>query len=145
MQTPAIIRDGYTRPGFIAARQYLSPAVRFKYRPMLVAERDAINSAVNKMTAEQSAATSAQAMAARIVEWDVRDGANPAPISAANILRLEPGLFNTLYLIIAGAIASDPDPKWSDSEASAEASAALHRAIHGDVSTAIQEGEAVKN
>jgi len=132
-----IIRDGYSRPGYIAKVPYLHPALRFRFRPMLVAERDELIAASNRLTPQQLSAAMAKAVATRIIDWDLTHDGVPVERSAENVSRLQPNLFDRLFWIISGSQVSggrnvsDVDPKWPNDERNSEADAALEAAING--------------
>lgn len=113
------IPDGYTRRGYIAAIPSLHGAIRFEYRPLLPRERNSINQAVRREKTEKTDVLESAAVAKQLLSWDCvypDDGPDASlrgqsmPITAANVQRLVPYLFDKLFMIIAGMDASDPDP-----------------------------------
>jgi hypothetical protein len=129
------IPDGYTESGYIKAATGLYGEFRFKYRPMLQEEKDAILEAVEKKGAIAKTLLLAQSLQARITEWDLTDNrsATPKPvlIQVDNVRRLRPALFNRLFWIVAGIEASDPDPKAAPAEVNKDAEDHLQAAIEG--------------
>lgn len=114
------IPDGYTRRGYVAAIPGLHGAIRFEYRPMLPRERNSINAAIRREAkAEKTDALESAALAKQLLSWDceypddgpdVAQRGQPMPVTAANVQRLVPYLFDKLYMIVSGMDASDPDP-----------------------------------
>lgn len=143
--TSFIIEDGYTEAGYIKESKGLYPELRFTYRPMLHAERDAIASQIGTKTPEQVSVIFVAAARHRIVSWTATHGGNTLEIMDENIRRLRPSLFDRLYNIIAGAQASDPDPKASEDARQGEADAALEAAITGQSIGVVKEAAAEKN
>lgn len=132
MHDCAFIHDGYTRPGFIAPVAGLFPAVRFTFRPMLTQDRSVMTDRLSKVTPEVSDRISAEAVAARILEWDVKDSRGElVAINPANVLRLQPSALGRLFAIVTGTLPSDIDPEWSCAEQDAEADEQLRFAISG--------------
>lgn len=117
----AFIREGEVEAGYIAAVPRLCDAVRFRYRPMRHAERSIIQDEVEKAKGGQASRVKAKALAEFITEWDVKDQSGEVvEISAANVARLRPPLFDALFAICEGRIPSDPDPELLESDASRE-------------------------
>ncbi len=143
--TTFIIEDGYTEAGYIKKAEGLYPELRFRYRPMLHAERDAIASQIGTKPAEQFTAILVAAAKHRIVSWDAMHMGAPLEITDENIRRLRPSLFDRLYNIISGQQASDPDPLASEDARELEADAALQAAITGQTIGAVREVDAEKN
>ena len=143
--TSCIIEDGYTEAGYIKESKGLYPELRFAYRPMLHAERDAIASQIGTKTPEQVSAIFVAAARHRIISWTAKHNGQPVEINDENIRRLRPSLFDRLYNVIAGAQASDPDPKATPDARQGEADAALEAAITGQMIGAVKEAAAEKN
>lgn len=108
--------DGYTEEGYIAEIPRLHPSLRFRFRPMLPAERAQamreMDAAVKSANAKMSEIVSARLMAKRILEWDLKNSQGEVvPISEEIFLKMRPVLSNKLYAItITGLMASDEDP-----------------------------------
>lgn len=112
-----LIEDGYTEDGYIAEEPRLHPALRFRYRPMLSAERAQamreMERAVKSPNAKQSEIVSARLMASRIEEWDLQNSqGETVPITEEILLKVKPHLSNRLYaIVILGTSPSDEDPE----------------------------------
>jgi len=143
--TSFIIEDGYTEHGYIKEAEGLYPELRFAYRPMLHAERDAIASQIGTKPPEQVTGIFVAAARHRIVSWDAKHAGQPLEITDENIRRLRPSLFDRIYNIIAGQQASDPDLTGSEGDRELEADAALRAAITGQTIGAVKEVDAEKN
>lgn len=119
------ISDGYTRTAFVdAARDEKSglefhPAVRFEFRPMLVADRAVLfrriaELAQNAKGAEEAEKLAAKEMARRLVSWDLFGPAGVlVEITEASLLRVEPHLSARLFSIITGQELGD---KYAEAE-----------------------------
>jgi hypothetical protein len=109
-------RDGYTEPGFIAARVGLfDEDFRFKFRPLLVQEQSKWMKESGGIKDSERDRKIAQLMSERIVEWDLADDdGKMVPISVAECLTIKPALFSQIFGIILGTDPSDVDPKWND-------------------------------
>lgn len=134
------IPDGYTRRGYIAAISGLHGSIKFEYRPLLPRERNSINQAVRREKAEKADVLESAALAKQLLSWDCTypvDGPDEnlrgksMPITAANVQRLVPYLFDKLYMIVSGMDASDPDPESPGDDQDSYA-AALLRAAESD-------------
>lgn len=116
------VHDGMTRPGYVPERQYVSPAVRFTYRPMTIPQRARYFQTLEKQTsAETREAVVCGMMALHLEGWSLR-----YPMSLPNIeLRGEPVPHNdadaiysfvdpyvqrAVSAVISGMMASAPDP-----------------------------------
>jgi len=113
----AYISDGYTVKGYIEGRPRLYESLRFSYRPLLLTERAEFSERnVGKKVREQNY-NIAKLLEERIVEWDLKkpiknsDAAEPVPAKSAEILRLNPVLFDRLFGIVCGTEAYDDDPQ----------------------------------
>ena len=94
--------DGYTRETLIGAADG-HPEVWIAWRPMLAEERRRLNRQTVRLSArgrsgqEAAAGLVASAVASRLVEWDVSDGAGrPIEISSAAVMELHPALFERI-------------------------------------------------
>lgn len=113
-----IENDQFTEQGFVKAfPQAFDSNVRFRFRPLSVVDVGHLNDLSGRMDQPAFDAKCASMMESQIVEWDVAhsDGTK-ADITAENILRLKPVLFNILYGIVSGQRPSDLDPEWSQEE-----------------------------
>jgi hypothetical protein len=110
----AIITDGYTRTGYIAAAPGLHPAVTFQFRPMLsehvIHWRDALNL---KPTHERKHIMGAGLTDGnRVLSWDIAhpETKETVPVTSANIRRLHPLVMAAMFDIVCGWRASDKRP-----------------------------------
>jgi hypothetical protein len=103
MSDPTFIPDGYELDGFIAASKGQHGAVKFKYRPLTVDERDEIRTKLSTKAVQLNSELRT-IFADKIRSWDVQaPGAAAAefvPITADNLLRLHPRIFDKLYWVI---------------------------------------------
>ncbi len=140
------IQDGYQEPAYIAAVPGLHPELRIVYRPMLVAERDTIESSRAGKTAAMYRQVLAAAVANRLVSWSAVDAdGKPLACDAATTARLRPALADKLYAVIAGDRASDPDPQAGTERQNQEADQALTAAIEGRRVADVRQEDAEKN
>lgn len=135
----AFFNDGYTRVDKIPATKR-HPAVEITYRPMLRGERNSHILRNGKLidkggdAVDEASRKTAEALAARLVDWDITqelvvDGETKqvkVPINAANIGRLEPNLFETIFRAVCGyddekMDAEEKDPYAKADKAEAEA------------------------
>jgi hypothetical protein len=115
MKCDAYFDDAYTQPAYIAAGSALCAALRFTYRPALVAERSRLIAARRRLGPRESDRRLAEFTAARIVSWDLVDGLDqPLVISADDILRRRSEAVARLPAIVLGYSCSDIDPAWPD-------------------------------
>lgn len=111
MKETFIIEDGYTEDGYIAAVPGLHPALRFRFRPMLPEEREAISDVIRQKPIAQGNKLMCEALAARIKSWSATNNkGEPLEITPSNVAKLRPKLQGSVYSIIAGYQASDLDP-----------------------------------
>ena len=125
--------DGYTEPGFVAARPGLHGELQFTFRPLLIQDQAKWVKGADSMQAAVWNQQCARLMAERIKSWSLctKDG-SCVPINAASILRLKPALFSRLYGILLGTEPSDIDPSWEESQLATEAeiaAAAIDNAV----------------
>ncbi|WP_207398182.1 hypothetical protein [Bremerella alba] len=100
------IDDGYTHEACLAAVPGLHAALVFTYRPMTHEARDQVAQAVARQTSGTTATELlAHAIAAHVTTWNAS-----CEVSADEIQKLVPGLFDKVYAILAGARPSDPLP-----------------------------------
>jgi len=112
------IHDGYTRHGYIKAKERLHPALRFEYRPVMVQNRTVafkrIEQAGDPRREEQIAAKTIQI---HLECWDLLDHeGKTVPSHVDHILRVEPNLFQKLFGVIMGSLVSDEDPGLGDAD-----------------------------
>lgn len=114
---PTYYRDGYTRRVFLKGEPGLYGDVEIEMRPMLVEERDQLQSVVqSKPPAVFNAAIRAE-LAKRIVSWNATDDRGQAvEVNAANVGRVPPKLYDRLYWVMTGRDAGDPLPGATDGE-----------------------------
>lgn len=103
------IHDGYTEDGYIAESKRLYSDLRFRYRPLLVAERTACMALIEKKEPRAQDGVRADVMKRQLVSWDLKHDGQAVPIETQHILRLQPSLFLALWYIITGIAASDDD------------------------------------
>ena len=140
------ICDGYSERALVKAVPRIHGDFRFRFRPMLVADKNQILESAQKKPAKDADRILAAAMKVRLEEWSLTDrSGNSVPITESNILRLKPQLFNKLFWIIAGTEASDPDPELSDSDKDRESDLLLQAAIEGQAIGEIREALDEKN
>lgn len=127
------IHDGYTVPGYIAASPRLHPALRFTFRPVLSQNRAVIFRRIaNANDPRREESLAAQAIAAQLLDWDLRDHKGEAvAIEASQILRLQPRLMNRLFRIVMGDEAGDEDPLLTDDARDQDAESELAAALAG--------------
>lgn len=127
-----VIRDGYTRDGYIEASDGLYEAMTFKYRPMLPQEESAVSVAAGKNPGKEAVLLRAAAIQKALVEWDeVDESGAKVPITVENVRRLPPSLFWRLYGVISGNAPSDPLPKATKEEDDEYTTALLQAAADG--------------
>jgi hypothetical protein len=113
------IDDGYTEEGYIKADEGVHGALEFTYRPMLPGQRDKAMQHLRREPADYAAFHEAARKAlagtkdtpARLVSWNLKDrDERPVPITEANVGRIRARLFDKLWFILIGELASDPKP-----------------------------------
>lgn len=107
-----LIRDGYTRKGYVApvARQH--EGLRFTYRPMLPGEWAEIMDRVQGRKPRERTAIYATELAKRILWWSEVDGSDaPVPVSPSNVVLLPVPLWTAVLDVVVGIRASDHDPE----------------------------------
>lgn len=126
------IDDGFTLDGRLNAVERLYPALKFKYRPILITNRSAIFSAIAKCgdDSTKAEAIAARAIKAQLVEWDLKNRKGElVPLEVASILRLQPTLNQRLFSVCMGSSAPDADP--DEKPESLASNEALERALAG--------------
>lgn len=117
------IDDGYSEQGFIAADEGIHGPLEFEFRPVLPAQRDRVEQYLNLNPPNPDAFHEAVGKAlagggkepARLLKWNLTDrGGQVVAITAANMAKLKPHLFNRLWLVVSGRLASDKRPGAED-------------------------------
>ena len=125
--TTGMIFDGMRRKGYVPERQYVSPAVRFFYRPLTTRARAAYLEKLDRQQAAADRETVSVAMICRqLLEWDLKYPEDwPEKDSSGNskagqavscnnpdelTSHLDPYLQRSLAAVISGLIASAMDP-----------------------------------
>ncbi len=103
------IPEGYTEEGYIREVPGLHGPVRFTFRPMLVVERAALfGQRMLSMPDELQDRRCADVLCGCLVSWSVTDAeGRPLAVTAENILRLKPALFQRMLAIVSGVEPSD--------------------------------------
>jgi hypothetical protein len=113
MSSVSFIADGYVQPGYIRAVDRLHEALRFRFRPILSAQRSALVQTAQGATATHFDQQARELLADNLLDWTLSDPAgNPVAISREAIDRLQPELFLKLYRIVFGYDPSEIDPQW---------------------------------
>ena len=115
------IEDGCTISGYVAEIARLHGEVRFTYRPLAQLERVTTQKKMSEVSAAQGEKIAAETMRRRLVDWDVTNNGRDVPIETAEILRLQPMLYQKMYLIVFGQIPSDVDPNESPEDCNVSA------------------------
>lgn len=101
--TCAFIDDGYTEEATLAEIPGVTPTIRFSFRPLTSGELGEFIHAIDKMTEVEARRETAKRMAAKIVDWDVRNSRGElVEIKAENIQRLKQPAFSGLWEIVQG-------------------------------------------
>lgn len=112
-----VIRDGFTRSGYIATDPGIYQAMKFRYRPMLSEQSEVfISEDFRRRPPKQKVQMAAAAIVGQLVEWDETDENGPLPITVENVRRLPHLLFQAVLNVVAGFRASDPLPGASPAE-----------------------------
>ena len=106
------VPDGYEFDGYIAAVPGLYGEQRFRFRPMVPADAQALVDQTQGKSAAQVMEILAKACGPRIVRWSLKDpNGNALPLTVENFSRLRPALFDRICNIIQGYKACDYDPE----------------------------------
>lgn len=114
------IEDGYTETGYITAVDGIHGELRFEYRPAVGRIADRITGMIQGPNAdwERWWDESSKALAVKpglLKAWSIKDRkGNAVPITAANIQNVRQLLIHKLWMIVAGQMASDPEPLGGD-------------------------------
>jgi hypothetical protein len=117
-----IIKDGYTRNGYIAAIEHYHDELGFTYRPMLPDQTEVFMRDEFKQRAPKEATLlTAAALKGQLQSWTETDKAGkPEPITVENLAALPWIVFNRLFNIVAGFSGSDAPPTAAGATATAE-------------------------
>ncbi len=96
------INDGYTITATINARPGLHGALTFTYRPATLEERETEYSSRGN-TARAAVGSMTRLMAGKIQSWSLEG----VEITAGNLVRLKPSLFDRVFAIVVGLAADD--------------------------------------
>jgi hypothetical protein len=107
-----VIKDGYTRPGYIAAVDRLHDEMEFTYRPMFGGEGDEFNSdKFHLQEPAKKAYDEAGGIAGHLVTWSETDeGGVAVPVTRDTVYHLPALVRQKLLNIIAGYRPSDIKP-----------------------------------
>lgn len=115
-QFSRFIPDGYIDEGFVQGKKgSFDEDTRFKYRPMLPKESDAL---IRRCSGKDDMLDiEVEECAPHLIEWDMTgpDG-KPVEPTAANLLQVRRGLLVRILGIIMGLEVSDIDPRWDDAK-----------------------------
>ncbi len=141
-----LIRDGYTQDGYIAAAERLHGELSFSFRPMLVDQRDALLELLEKKPARERSRYIALQLVKQVQEWDAQEpGGACVPLDVTHLKMLPPNLFNALFNIVAGYVASDAKPGQEPENASDDYEAELEALAAGASLGESKERRAEKN
>lgn len=120
----AVIADGYSRRGFVKARNHCYPAVKFRYRPVPLADYNTISNAVRDAKTGQAEAHVVVKTIGKYVEtWNtVDDKGEPVELrtngkpNVDGLLKLDAYLLSRVYQITMGNFDTDEDPEWPQTE-----------------------------
>jgi len=103
------IPDGYIEEGYIRAAAGLHGSVRFTFRPMRVVEQAALfGQRMLSLPEELQDRRCADVLCSHLISWSVVDAnGRTLELTAENILRLKPALFQRLLAIVSGIEPSD--------------------------------------
>ena len=111
------IEDGYTAPFYLAGVERLYGPLRGVMRPMIAKERARLNAYIYGQDREAGDRKAEEAIAAHIVEWDLRDRTGcPVAVSPAAVERLHPLLGERLFLVVSGSLPDDSNQEKQGSE-----------------------------
>lgn len=128
----AYIPDGHTITAWVNEMLNLYPRVQFTYRPMTTSEVAEYVDAVGQMKEKEAQQLIAAHLASRISKWDVQDAkGQPAPLSEAVTVALNPRLSQRLWGIVSGREGPDGIVGQGKTDAKASFNAALEAARSG--------------
>lgn len=146
-----LVGDGMDRKGFIPARNYVTPAIRFWYRPMGIMAQAVYLEGMNKQqNSEDQKTVSIGMISSRLRKWDMKYPADwkdeekqgkPVPTNDTDEIRdvLDPYIQSSISAIIAGLCESPLDPE--DSEKIRLEAAGKQGATPSEVLKAMAEAE----
>jgi hypothetical protein len=103
----------FSRHGYVASVPRLHGALRFTYQPALVLERAELRAADFADPQAGLVRRVAAMLPNKLFAWDLAGGDGALlPITAENILRIHPTLFEKFYRVVFGLIPTDVDPQW---------------------------------
>lgn len=138
-----IPHDGYTEEGYIAAAPRLHPALHFKFRPALLADRVDYVTAAEKLKGWKARQYEAALLARKLVDWSLCDGrGQPVAVNEGNLLRLKAKLFDRLFNVVMGEQAPDEDPAGAERRADDADGESLLEAVRKGVPVAQARAEA---
>lgn len=101
--TCAFIDDGYTEEATLPEITGVTPPIRFSFRPLTSGELGEFIHAIDKMTEVEARRETARRMAAKIVNWDIRNARGElVDIKPENIQRLKQPAFAGMWEIVQG-------------------------------------------
>ena len=117
--------DGMTLDGYIATDPGLHGELAFKYRPLFIADRTAVQQAIiREPDGRKGEILAAKKMAGQVLSWECEGGA--PDVTAESVLKLHPEMNQKLFNMIMMKRAGDPKtPVEIDSDVDLEADAAL--------------------
>lgn len=124
--------DGYTREGYLDARERIHSPLRFSYRPLMATEVQEAEDTQKTLRGKAAMKFLAAILASHLVKWSEcelvegkPDPAKPRPITAENVGRLNYQLVADLKLVVFGYAAGDPLPGATDEQTSDFVASAL--------------------
>lgn len=108
-----LIRDNFTRQGYIEAAEGLHDELRFTYRPMLPEELELVElfRAQNGLDVKKTMRRMREEVAERLKSWSEVDEKNDTiPITVDSLKLLPPKVWEKLWLIVTGQRSVDHDP-----------------------------------
>ena len=140
------IADGYTQPGYIQPVDRLHDALRFRFRPVLSAQRSALIESAEGATASAFDRQARELLTEKLVEWDLVDPAGQSvSISREAVDRIQPELFLKLYRIVLGYTPSDIDPLWPSEQQEQQAADVRAAETRGKTVGEVREERDEKN
>lgn len=133
-----IIRDGYTRRGYISPDDGIHSGISFTFRPMLAEHVEASDHQIEQANPSKRAGMIANLICHQLESWDEEDGeGKPVPITPDNVRRLPYVMLRRMHLILAGMSATDPLPEPNEDEEAAE----MKRLLEGTTAQAELEAD----
>lgn len=136
------IEDGETRAGYVAEIPRLHEGARFAFRPCLSRERAVILAHMQKQTEPDGVDFAGAVIAQRVQTWDLkRKNGELVPLTPEHTVRIHPALLQSIYQIILGLQASDPDPNAAQDGDPNDGARELAAALKGEPSPKSREGQ----